>query len=131
MKLTLVLNATRRHIKPVSPILPPLPLFRRVLRAHRKLPPDVRYLGDEYVKSEFRAHKDIDNPLYIVGFLTQWQKYAESIEGDTWKQDKLDMEKLSKMSDEQLVQLYELMQATKDEPSEYGDILKPLDKKKD
>lgn len=35
------------------------------------------------------------------------------------------------MSDEQIVQLYELMQATKDEPSAYGDILKPLDKKKD
>lgn len=38
------------------------------------------------------------------------------------------MEKLSKMSDEQIVQLYELMQASKDEPSEYGDILKPIKK---
>lgn len=58
------------------------------------------------------------------------QKYAEAIEGDSWKEEKLDLEKLSKMSDEQIVQLYELMQATKDEASEYGDILKPLQKEK-
>ena len=73
MRFTLILNATRRQIKPLIPILPPLPLYRRVLRANRKLEPQVRLLGDEYVKSEFRAHKNIDNPLYIIGFLTQWQ----------------------------------------------------------
>lgn len=47
-------------------LLPPIPLYRRVLRAHRKLPRDMRLLGDEYVKSEFKAHKDIDNPIHIV-----------------------------------------------------------------
>lgn len=41
------------------------------------------------------------------------------------------MEKLSKMSDEQIVQLYELMQAAKKEPSEYGDILRPIHKEDD
>lgn len=73
MRFTAVLRATRRKPKPVIPILPPIPLYRRVLRANRKLDPDVRVLGDEYVKSEFRAHRTTDNPLYIVGFLTQWQ----------------------------------------------------------
>lgn len=49
-------------------LLPPIPLYRRLLRAHRKcLPVEMRLLGDEYVKSEFRAHRDIDNPVHIVG----------------------------------------------------------------
>ncbi|CDO54088.1 similar to Saccharomyces cerevisiae YDR511W ACN9 Protein of the mitochondrial intermembrane space, required for acetate utilization and gluconeogenesis [Geotrichum candidum] len=130
MRFTAVLRATRRKPKPVIPILPPIPLYRRVLRANRKLDPDVRVLGDEYVKSEFRAHRTTDNPLYIVGFLTQWQNYAEQIEGDTWKTQKLDMEKLSKMSDEQVIQLYELMQAAHEQPSEYGDVLEDAPKKK-
>jgi hypothetical protein len=30
---------------------PPVPLYRRLLRAHRNLPSDVRPLGDDYVKS--------------------------------------------------------------------------------
>lgn len=48
-------------------LLPPIPLYRRLLRSHRKyLPKQMRLLGDEYVKSEFRAHRDIDNPVHIV-----------------------------------------------------------------
>jgi hypothetical protein len=61
-------------------ILPPLQLYRRLLRAHRKfLPRQERLLGDEYVKSEFRVHKDIDNPVQIVGDIlceTQQTKYV-------------------------------------------------------
>lgn len=49
-------------------LLPPIPLYRRLLRAHRKhLPTEMRLLGDEYVKSEFRAHRNVDNPVHIVG----------------------------------------------------------------
>ena len=48
-------------------LLPPIPLYRRILRAHRtKLPHEERVIGDMYVKSEFRAHRDIDNPVHIV-----------------------------------------------------------------
>lgn len=51
-------------------LLPPIPLYRRLLRVHRKkLPAEMRLLGDEYVKSEFRAHRSIDNPIHIVCFL--------------------------------------------------------------
>jgi hypothetical protein len=50
-------------------LLPPIPLYRRLLRSHRKtLPVELRTLGDLYVKAEFRAHKDIDNPVQIVSF---------------------------------------------------------------
>ena len=47
-------------------LLPPIPLYRRLLRAHRKLPEEARFLGDKYVKSEFRAHRSVDNPIHIV-----------------------------------------------------------------
>jgi len=48
-------------------LLPPIPLYRRILRGHRKhLPTDMRVLGDQYIKSEFRAHRNIDNPVHIV-----------------------------------------------------------------
>jgi hypothetical protein len=50
-------------------VLPPIPLYRRLLRAHRKLPGDMRVLGDEYIKTEFRAHRDVENPLHIVGLM--------------------------------------------------------------
>lgn len=48
-------------------LLPPIPLYRRILRTHRKhLPREMRLLGDEYVKSEFRSHKNVENPVHIV-----------------------------------------------------------------
>lgn len=47
-------------------LLPPIPLYRRILRLHRTLPPELRLLGDEYVKSEFRAHRNVENPIHIV-----------------------------------------------------------------
>jgi hypothetical protein len=47
-------------------LLPPLQLYRRILRVHRKLDPELRVLGDSYVKTEFRAHRTAENPLHIV-----------------------------------------------------------------
>lgn len=93
-------------------LLPPIPLYRRLLRAHRKfLPAEMRVLGDEYIKAEFRAHRKVDNPAHLIGFLTEWQMYAQKIEGDAWIGDKIDEGKLAKLSDEQVYQLYDLMQS--------------------
>ncbi len=60
----------------------------------------MRSLGDDYVKAgscsllscsrpsyltrllaslEFRRHKDITNPGYIIGFLSQWNVYLDQI----------------------------------------------------
>lgn len=60
---------TTRGLKPAPlALLPPIPLYRRLLRTHRKhLPREMRLLGDEYVKSEFRAHRNVENPVHIVG----------------------------------------------------------------
>ncbi|KAJ5928855.1 hypothetical protein N7466_007811 [Penicillium verhagenii] len=99
-------------------LLPPLQLYRRILRVHRKLDPEMRVLGDSYVKKEFRAHKTAENPLHIIGFLTEWQLYAQKMEGDKWAGEKLDKSKLDKMSDQQLGQLFELMQAIRNQELE-------------
>ena len=48
-------------------LLPPIPLYRRLLRAHRRhLPSSMRVLGDNYVRAEFRAHRDVENPVHLV-----------------------------------------------------------------
>jgi len=73
----------------------------------------MRLLGDEYIKSEFRAHRDVENPVHIIGFLTEWQLYAQKLEGDSWIGERMDAGKMEKMSDEQIGQFYELMQAVK------------------
>ncbi|KAF3762533.1 ACN9-domain-containing protein [Cryphonectria parasitica EP155] len=81
----------------------------------------MRLLGDEYVKAEFRAHREVDNPAHLIGFLTEWQLYAQKIEGDSWVGDKLDPGKIEKMNDQQIGQLYELMQAIKKQREGGGD----------
>lgn len=103
-------------------LLPPIPLYRRLLRAHRKfLPKEMRVLGDEYVKAEFRAHRETENPVHIVGFLTEWQSYAQQVEGENWRGERMDKGKVDKMSDEQIAQMYELMQAIRKQELEEND----------
>ncbi|KAF2169723.1 hypothetical protein M409DRAFT_52232 [Zasmidium cellare ATCC 36951] len=130
MRATSLLRATASSIgtqssglKPVPlALLPPIPLYRRLLRAHRKhLPKEMRLLGDEYVKSEFRAHRSTDNPVHIVGFLTEWQTYAQQIEGDTWRGEKMDKSKVDKMSDQQIGQMFELMNAIREKELQEND----------
>jgi hypothetical protein len=42
-------------------------------------------LGDEYIKSEFRAHRGVDNPIHIVSYPCRrrrlWTKSSRSKEG--------------------------------------------------
>jgi hypothetical protein len=59
---------TTKGFKPAPlALLPPIPLYRRLLRAHRKhLSKEMRQLGDQYIKSEFRAHRNVENPVHIV-----------------------------------------------------------------
>ncbi|KAK2626064.1 hypothetical protein QTJ16_004326 [Diplocarpon rosae] len=115
-RLLMASSTTVGAPKPFKPaplaLLPPIPLYRRLLRTHRKhLPSDMRLLGDEYVKSEFRAHRNVENPVHIIGFLTEWQMYAQNLEGESWIGERMDPSKIEKMSDQQLGQMYELMQA--------------------
>lgn len=36
--------------------------------------------------------------VFQIGFLTEWQMYAQKIEGDSWRGEKLDKGKIDKMS---------------------------------
>lgn len=36
--------------------------------------------------------------IFQIGFLTEWQMYAQKIEGDSWRGDRLDKGKIDKMS---------------------------------
>lgn len=36
--------------------------------------------------------------VFLIGFLTEWQMYAQKIEGDSWRGEKLDKGKIDKMS---------------------------------
>ncbi|KAH9945172.1 ACN9-domain-containing protein [Epithele typhae] len=99
-------------------LLPPLPLYRRLLRAHRHLPYEMRPLGDDYVKAEFRRHRTTDNKVHIISFLSQWKVYLDQLPAGpggarAFKGKPLDPTTLEKMSGEQLGQLYEVMHATK------------------
>ncbi|OBA26380.1 ACN9-domain-containing protein [Hanseniaspora valbyensis NRRL Y-1626] len=100
------------------PLVHPLKLYRDILRQHNKQfkhsNPMIKKLGDEYVKLEFKRHSVIDNPLHIVGFITKWQDYLFSISNGEWKNGTLSEDMLSKMSKEQVGQLYELMKASKE-----------------
>lgn len=77
---------TQRGLKPnPTALLPPIPLYRRLLRAHRKhLPAEMRVLGDEYIKAEFRAHRKVDNPAHLVCFLQKIQHEHHANQVQDW-----------------------------------------------
>lgn len=47
-------------------------LYKRILVLHRFLPIDLRALGDQYVKDEFRRHKTA-TPEEAEGFMDEWE----------------------------------------------------------
>lgn len=47
-------------------------LYKRILTLHRFLPIDLRALGDQYVKDEFRRHKSAP-PEEVNYFMTEWE----------------------------------------------------------
>ena len=59
--------------------------------------------------------------LTQIGFLTEWQMYAQKLEGNGWRGDKLDKAKFDKMSDQQIGQLYELMSTIREQELEEND----------
>ena len=89
-------------------------LYRRLFRAHRRLPSDLRFMGDSYIRSEFRLTRSSDNPLHIIAFLSQWRKYLDDLQVEGWKGKKMESEALDRLSPEQVGQLYEVMHAAKD-----------------
>ncbi|XP_062899884.1 succinate dehydrogenase assembly factor 3, mitochondrial [Mobula hypostoma] len=99
-------------------------LYKRLLRLHRRLPSDLRLLGDQYVKDEFRKNK-VAGASETARFLEEWQAYADILQTQVMESAKQPMEKiryganltankLQSFNEQQIGQLYELMQeATK------------------
>ena len=57
-----------------------LTLYRAILRAHSKyLPQQMKELGDSYVKSEFRLHKDVTKQEQLDHFFAAWEDYLNQI----------------------------------------------------
>ncbi|CAK8675680.1 unnamed protein product [Clavelina lepadiformis] len=98
-------------------------LYKLILRLHGHLPIDLKIVGDQYVKSEFKLHKNC-NPEVVPEFMQQWILYANTLQKqvhDTTQHDKrkddklglnISVEQLDRFTSEQLVQLHELMKET-------------------
>ena len=90
-------------------------LLRAILRTHRsRLLPEMRALGDEYVLSEFRLHRDAARP-HLLLFLRRWREYlvelralppnpaavGRSLDSSSWRS----------LTDDQKAQLEQLKEA--------------------
>lgn len=90
-----------------------LRLYRRILKLHRNLPLTAKALGDQYLKDEFRRHKNATREQ-LTEFIQEWKMYADMLE----RQQELGKDfgsylsedQLSSANDEQLCQLYALHQ---------------------
>jgi Complex1_LYR-like len=93
-----------------------LSLYRGILRAHRKLEPELKRLGDAYVRDEFQRHKAA-KPKFLANFFREWEKYLHTLEaqnpalGQTIGAD-LTPDAVAAMSDEQKAQLSKLRNRT-------------------
>jgi len=52
-------------------------LYKTILRLHRGLPAEIRPLGDNYVRDEFRRHKRCVESEAII-FLHEWTVSSEA-----------------------------------------------------
>ncbi|XP_051937669.1 succinate dehydrogenase assembly factor 3, mitochondrial [Hippocampus zosterae] len=96
-----------------------LSLYKRILVLHRFLPIHLRALGDNYVKDEFRRHKNA-SPEEVKGFMREWENYKDTLQSQVLESVRdqngslkfghnIPVEKLKDFQDEQIGQLYELL----------------------
>jgi hypothetical protein len=48
-----------------------LRLYKTILRLHQSLPIELRALGNQYVRDEFRRHKNAQ-PDFVTNFMVEW-----------------------------------------------------------
>ncbi|XP_054003154.1 succinate dehydrogenase assembly factor 3, mitochondrial [Hylaeus anthracinus] len=94
-------------------------LYKTILRLHRGLPTEIQSLGTSYVRDEFRRHKTCNDVETII-FLNEWTDYAVTLAKQLGLKgphtakplgQNLTQEDIDKFRDEQVIQLYELMNA--------------------
>ncbi|KAJ2501935.1 hypothetical protein GGI11_007755 [Coemansia sp. RSA 2049] len=108
-------------------------LYRRLLRVHRLLPREIRFVGDQYVRAEFRNHRSVTDQRLLDQFFKQWVMYLETMEhtamknnskkqssngvssggGASWDVGKhLDRETVESLDDDKAEQLLDLHRAS-------------------
>ncbi|XP_030267091.1 succinate dehydrogenase assembly factor 3, mitochondrial [Sparus aurata] len=94
-------------------------MYKRILVLHRFLPIDLKALGDQYVKDEFRRHKTAA-PEEVKSFMTEWENYKDTLQAQVLESagerlgtvkfgTDLVEGKLNDFQGDQIGQLYELM----------------------
>ncbi|CAJ1084145.1 succinate dehydrogenase assembly factor 3%2C mitochondrial [Xyrichtys novacula] len=94
-------------------------LYKRILVLHRFLPIDLRALGDQYVKDEFRRHKGAAAEE-AKRFMVEWENYKDTLQSQVLESAgsqlgsvkfgaELSEQSLGNFQEEQIGQLYELM----------------------
>ncbi|CAL8297279.1 unnamed protein product [Lota lota] len=94
-------------------------LYKRILLLHRFLPIDLRALGDQYVKEEFRRHKNV-SLREVSAFMIEWENYKDTLQTQVLDSSghlvptanlgaALPEAKFEDFQSEQIGQLYELM----------------------
>ena len=78
------------------------------------LPAAQRELGDAYVKSEFRSHRDAD-AKFLAAFESQWREYLGVLRSQSVDAPGRDLtaDELSAMSDEQKVQVVDIYEKSR------------------
>lgn len=96
-------------------------LYKTILKLHRGLPAELKQLGDEYARSEFKRHKDCSVQEATI-FMSTWADYAINLSQQLGMRGKppvkkigqpIDDQLLENMTEEQLAQMYELLKASK------------------
>lgn len=93
-------------------------LYKLILRLHRSLPDELQVIGTNYARDEFKRHKSCA-PNEAAIFMNEWTDYAISlakqlgIKNNKTIGSELSQDIINNFKDEQIVQLYELMQAAK------------------
>ncbi len=86
-------------------------LYTSILRLHRWLPSiDLRIIGDEYVKKEFREHHKKATPEQLSQFLREWSDYHDTLKGQLKGQAPIgrDLDHSVNLSDEQKLDVMRL-----------------------
>ncbi|XP_072376714.1 succinate dehydrogenase assembly factor 3, mitochondrial [Diabrotica undecimpunctata] len=94
-------------------------LYKTILKLHRGLPGELQLIGTSYTRDEFKRHKKCNTAEAQV-FINEWTNYAITLahqlglRGPKTGTDKLgatlSTEEIDQLRDDQICQLYELME---------------------
>lgn len=96
-------------------------LYKLILKLHRGLPEEFQIIGTNYARDEFKRHAAC-TPHEASIFMNEWTNYAISLAkqlgakgacNESTFGNQLPQHLLDNLREEQIVQLYELMEAAK------------------